>query len=179
MHPRISSMGTPSQISPAILPVAIHQQSFASTTQCALNRGRRSTQRPGKSPVVILLLILLIAQTGCSVLRHYPKTFRPARFSAENGNIEQALLYLEPKTQSGLDRLCYLLESGTLLHTTGRWQESIETFGGFYAEVLKEPIQWQNGYIIPPTKPGLGIELARQNPFDPQGLFALFYYPSR
>ena len=38
-------------------------------------------------------------------------------------------------------------------------QESIETFGGFYGEVLKEPIQWQDGFIIPPTKPGLGIEL--------------------
>ena len=38
-------------------------------------------------------------------------------------------------------------------------QESIETFGGFYGEVLKEPIQWQDGFIIPPTRPGLGIEL--------------------
>ena len=38
-------------------------------------------------------------------------------------------------------------------------QESIETWGGFYAEILKEPIQWEEGYIIPPTKPGLGIEL--------------------
>ncbi len=38
-------------------------------------------------------------------------------------------------------------------------QESIETFGGFYAEILKEPIKWEDGYIIPPTKPGLGIEL--------------------
>jgi galactonate dehydratase len=38
-------------------------------------------------------------------------------------------------------------------------QESAETFGGFYAEILKEPIRWQDGYIIPPTKPGLGIEL--------------------
>ncbi len=38
-------------------------------------------------------------------------------------------------------------------------QESIETFGGFHAEILKEPIQWQDGYIIPPTKPGLGVEL--------------------
>jgi galactonate dehydratase len=49
-------------------------------------------------------------------------------------------------------------------------QESIETFGGFYAELLKEPIQWEDGYIIPPTKPGLGIELneevATQNPYD-------------
>ncbi|MEE8413658.1 MAG: mandelate racemase/muconate lactonizing enzyme family protein [Dehalococcoidales bacterium] len=38
-------------------------------------------------------------------------------------------------------------------------QESIETFGGFYAEILKKPIQWEDGYIIPPTEPGLGIEL--------------------
>ena len=38
-------------------------------------------------------------------------------------------------------------------------QESIETFGGFYAQVLKAPIQWQDGYIIPPTNPGLGVEL--------------------
>ncbi len=37
--------------------------------------------------------------------------------------------------------------------------EGIETWGGFQAEILKEPIQWENGYLIPPTKPGLGIEL--------------------
>ncbi len=38
-------------------------------------------------------------------------------------------------------------------------QESIQTWGGFHAEILKEPLQWQDGYIIPPTKPGLGVEL--------------------
>jgi len=38
-------------------------------------------------------------------------------------------------------------------------QESIETFGGFHGELLKKPLQWQDGYIIPPTEPGLGIEL--------------------
>ena len=38
-------------------------------------------------------------------------------------------------------------------------QESIETFGGFYAELLKEPIRWEDGYIIPPDRPGLGVEL--------------------
>ncbi|MBI2939887.1 MAG: mandelate racemase/muconate lactonizing enzyme family protein [Chloroflexi bacterium] len=38
-------------------------------------------------------------------------------------------------------------------------QEGIETWGGFHAEILKEPIQWEKGYIIPPTKPGLGVEL--------------------
>ena len=38
-------------------------------------------------------------------------------------------------------------------------QESIETWGGFHADILKEPIRWEKGYIIPPTGPGLGIEL--------------------
>lgn len=38
-------------------------------------------------------------------------------------------------------------------------QEGIEMWGGFHAEILKEPIRWEKGYIIPPTKPGLGVEL--------------------
>ena len=50
-------------------------------------------------------------------------------------------------------------------------QESIETWGGFHTEILKEPIQWQDGYIIPSTKPGLGVELneevAARHPYNP------------
>jgi galactonate dehydratase len=38
-------------------------------------------------------------------------------------------------------------------------QESIQTWGGFHTEVVKRPIEWQDGFIIPPTAPGLGIEL--------------------
>ena len=37
--------------------------------------------------------------------------------------------------------------------------ESIETWTGFHNELLHSPINWQDGYIIPPTEPGLGIEL--------------------
>jgi len=48
-------------------------------------------------------------------------------------------------------------------------QESIKTMGDFHAAVLKEPIVWDSGYLIPPTKPGLGIELDEeviaQHPF--------------
>lgn len=54
-------------------------------------------------------------------------------------------------------------------------QESIETFGGFYAELLREPIQWEDGYIIPPTAPGLGVELneevAEQHPYTGDEVF--------
>ncbi|NNE23082.1 MAG: mandelate racemase/muconate lactonizing enzyme family protein [Rhizobiales bacterium] len=37
--------------------------------------------------------------------------------------------------------------------------ESIQTWGGFHAEILKKPMQWEDGYVIPPTAPGLGVEL--------------------
>ena len=54
-------------------------------------------------------------------------------------------------------------------------QESIERFGGFHAELLKKPIEWQDGYIIPPTAPGLGIELdedvAAANPYEGDAIF--------
>jgi galactonate dehydratase len=30
---------------------------------------------------------------------------------------------------------------------------------GFHAEILKERVKWEEGYIIRPTKPGLSIEL--------------------
>lgn len=38
-------------------------------------------------------------------------------------------------------------------------QEGIEQWGGFHAEILKEPIRWEKGYIIPPMGCGLGVEL--------------------
>ena len=37
--------------------------------------------------------------------------------------------------------------------------EGIKDWGGFHAEILKTPIRWEDGYVIPPTAPGLGIEL--------------------
>ena len=38
-------------------------------------------------------------------------------------------------------------------------QESIERWQGFHSDILKKPIRWEQGYIIPPTEPGLGVEL--------------------
>ena len=37
--------------------------------------------------------------------------------------------------------------------------ESIQQWGGFHAQILKKPIRWEEGYVIPPTAPGLGVEL--------------------
>ena len=47
--------------------------------------------------------------------------------------------------------------------------ESIETWGGFHSEILKNPIPFEAGHVIPPTAPGLGVELdedvALANPY--------------
>ncbi len=52
--------------------------------------------------------------------------------------------------------------------------ESIETWTGFHRDLLQGPINWQDGYVIPPTTPGLGIELneevARSHPYNDQQL---------
>jgi galactonate dehydratase len=37
--------------------------------------------------------------------------------------------------------------------------ESIERWDGFHAEILRKPVRWSEGYVIPPTDPGLGVEL--------------------
>lgn len=37
--------------------------------------------------------------------------------------------------------------------------EGIERWAGFYNEILVKPFRWEDGYIIPPDGPGLGIEL--------------------
>ena len=46
--------------------------------------------------------------------------------------------------------------------------ESIERFDGFHGEIVKG-VRWDEGYVIPPTEPGLGIEfdeeLARAHPY--------------
>jgi len=48
--------------------------------------------------------------------------------------------------------------------------EGIERWQGFHAQVLVKPIRWEAGYVIPPTEPGLGVELNEavlaQHPYD-------------
>jgi galactonate dehydratase len=52
--------------------------------------------------------------------------------------------------------------------------ESIQTWGGFHAEILKSAIVWQDGYVIPPADPGLGVELneevAARHPYTDKDL---------
>jgi len=37
--------------------------------------------------------------------------------------------------------------------------ESIEKWDGFHASILKKPVRWEDGYVIPSDDPGLGVEL--------------------
>jgi 2-dehydro-3-deoxyphosphogalactonate aldolase len=52
--------------------------------------------------------------------------------------------------------------------------ESIERWDGFQAKLLKTPIRWEDGYVIPPTEPGLGVELnedvALAHPYEGKAL---------
>jgi 2-dehydro-3-deoxyphosphogalactonate aldolase len=38
-------------------------------------------------------------------------------------------------------------------------QESIGKMENFHAKLLKKPLPWENGYFLPTTEPGLGVEL--------------------
>jgi galactonate dehydratase len=47
--------------------------------------------------------------------------------------------------------------------------ETIETGGSFHQQLIGHTIKWEEGYIIPPETPGLGINfnenLARAHPY--------------
>jgi 2-dehydro-3-deoxyphosphogalactonate aldolase len=47
--------------------------------------------------------------------------------------------------------------------------EGIEDWGGFHGEILKKPIRFEAGFVIPSEEPGLGVELneevARAHPY--------------
>ena len=53
--------------------------------------------------------------------------------------------------------------------------ETIQT--DFHNQVLREPLAWESGYMLSPTKPGLGIELNEeliaQNPYEEGGALHL------
>ena len=52
--------------------------------------------------------------------------------------------------------------------------ESIRKWDGFYADILTAPIEWEDGHVIVPDRPGLGVELneelARAHPWEGDAL---------
>jgi len=61
-------------------------------------------------------------------------------------------LYCGPVVGAANLQLAACSPNFLILESIGRWD-------GFHGEILKTPIQWEDGYVIPPTAPGLGVEL--------------------
>jgi galactonate dehydratase len=64
-------------------------------------------------------------------------------------------LYCGPVVGAANIQLCVCSPNFLILEGIERWQ-------GFHAEVLVKPIRWEAGYVIPPTEPGLGVDLDEQ-----------------
>jgi L-alanine-DL-glutamate epimerase-like enolase superfamily enzyme len=47
--------------------------------------------------------------------------------------------------------------------------ESVQDWSGIHADLLVRPMNWEDGYVIPPTEPGLGVvlneDVARAHPY--------------
>jgi 2-dehydro-3-deoxyphosphogalactonate aldolase len=71
-------------------------------------------------------------------------------------------LYAGPVEGAANVHFAASLPNFLILESIGRWD-------GFHAKILKKPIRWEEGRVILPTEPGLGIELdedvARAHPY--------------
>ncbi len=71
-------------------------------------------------------------------------------------------LYCGPIVGAANIQLATCTPNFLILESIGRWD-------GFHAALLKTPIRWEDGFVIPPTAPGLGVELdeevARAHPY--------------
>ena len=65
---------------------------------------------------------------------------------------DRAALYCGPVIGAANIQLATCTPNFLILEGIGRWD-------GIHAELLKEPIRWEDGYVIPPAAPGLGVEL--------------------
>jgi 2-dehydro-3-deoxyphosphogalactonate aldolase len=72
-------------------------------------------------------------------------------------------LYCGPVVGAANIQLATCSPNFLVLEGIGRWD-------GFHAEILERPIRWEDGHVIPPTEPGLGVELdedvALAHPYD-------------
>jgi L-alanine-DL-glutamate epimerase-like enolase superfamily enzyme len=61
-------------------------------------------------------------------------------------------LYCGPVVGAANIQLATCTPNFLILEGIGRWD-------GIHADLLEEPIRWEDGHVIPPTAPGLGVEL--------------------
>ncbi len=72
-------------------------------------------------------------------------------------------LYCGPIVGAANAQLAACTPNFLILESIGKWE-------GFHAEILKTPMRWEDGYVIVPDAPGLGVELdeavALANPYE-------------
>lgn len=72
-------------------------------------------------------------------------------------------LYCGPIVGAANAQLAACSPNFLILESIGRWE-------GFHADLLKSPMRWEDGYLILPDAPGLGVELdenvARAHPYE-------------
>ncbi|MDO8461296.1 MAG: hypothetical protein Q7S98_00380 [Deltaproteobacteria bacterium] len=73
-----------------------------------------------------LVVFALIFITGCG--GGYVRQSRSARHAFQRGDYEKALQWYGKQKPPARDRLLYLLDQGVILHTAGRFQESLKVF---------------------------------------------------
>ena len=61
-------------------------------------------------------------------------------------------LYCGPVEGAANIQISSCIPNFLILESIGRW-------GGFHAQILKKPVEWDSGFVVPPTEPGLGVEL--------------------
>lgn len=61
-------------------------------------------------------------------------------------------LYCGPIEGAANVQLAACTPNFLVLESIGKWE-------GFHADLLVKPMVWEDGYVIPPTEPGLGVEL--------------------
>ena len=61
-------------------------------------------------------------------------------------------LYCGPVEGAANIQISTCIPNFLILESIGRWE-------GFHAQILKKPVEWESGFVIPPTEPGLGVEL--------------------
>ena len=83
-------------------------------------------------PVLILLGALccptLLFLPGCSAFRSYPERVRYAQNAFADADYEEAAYALKKVSPARRDKLCFLLELGTLYHTMGDYAAGNEAF---------------------------------------------------
>jgi galactonate dehydratase len=72
-------------------------------------------------------------------------------------------LYCGPVVGAANIQVALCTTNFLVLEGIGRWD-------GIHADLLKDPIRWEDGYVLPPAGPGLGVELdeavALAHPYD-------------